>query len=69
MYAVNETNGGSVEAFSFADGKMSSLNIVSSGGAHPCHIEIDKTGKWVTVGNYTGGNLAILQIASRYFAD
>lgn len=62
VYAVNETNGGSVEAFSFADGKMASLNIVSSGGAHPCHIEIDKSGKWAVVGNYTGGNLAILPI-------
>lgn len=62
VYAVNETNGGSVEAFSFADGRMTSLNIVSSGGAHPCHVEIDKTGKWVIVGNYTGGSLAMLPI-------
>ncbi|MDP5120592.1 MAG: lactonase family protein, partial [Spirosomaceae bacterium] len=42
VYAVNETDGGSVEAFSFANGKLTSLNTVSSGGAHPCHIEIDK---------------------------
>lgn len=62
IYAVNETNGGSVEAFSFTEGKMTSLNIVSSGGPHPCHVEIDKTGKWCLAGNYTGGSLAILPI-------
>lgn len=62
VYANNETNGGSVEAFSFVNGKLTSLNTASSGGAHPCHVSVDATGKWCLVGNYTGGSLAILPI-------
>ncbi|MFB0908657.1 MAG: lactonase family protein [Spirosomataceae bacterium] len=62
VYAVNETNGGSVESFAFSEGKLTSLNMASSGGPHPCHVEIDKTGKWCIAGNYTGGSLAILPI-------
>lgn len=62
VYANNETNGGSVEAFSFDKGKLTSLNTASSGGPHPCHVAVDATGKWCLVGNYTGGSLAILPI-------
>jgi 6-phosphogluconolactonase len=43
-------------------GNLTKLNTQSSGGAHPCHVSIDKTGKWVLVGNYSGGNLSILPV-------
>lgn len=62
VYAVNETNGGSVESFSFLDGKLTSMNKESSGGSHPCHVTVDATGKWCLVGNYTGGSLSVLPI-------
>jgi 6-phosphogluconolactonase len=64
IYAVCETDGGSVESLSFDrnSGIFKKLNIVSSGGAHPCHINIDKTGKWVFTGNYTGGSIGVLPI-------
>lgn len=61
VYSVNETDTGSVTAFSFEkkSGILTKINTRPSGGAHPCHINIDKTGKWVIVGNYTGGNLSV----------
>lgn len=62
VYAVNETDGGSVEAFKLNEGKLTSINMKSSGGAHPCYVTVDATGKWCIVGNYTGGSLAILPI-------
>jgi 6-phosphogluconolactonase len=34
------------------------LNQVSSGGTGPCHVALDKTGKWVFVANYGGGSVS-----------
>jgi 6-phosphogluconolactonase len=65
IYSVGETDAdGSVSAFSFdkKSGTLTKLNTQSSGGANPCHVSIDKTGKWVLVGNYSGGNLSILPV-------
>ena len=64
VYAVTETSDGSVTAYSFdkKSGNLTKLNTQSSGGADPCHISIDKTGKWVLAGNYSGGNLSILPV-------
>lgn len=65
VYSVGENDIDSfVYSFSFdkKSGSLTKLNTQSSGGAHPCHISIDKTGKWVLVGNYSGGNLSILPV-------
>ncbi len=64
IYTVCETDGGSVQALNFSQvtGKFKHSNIVNSGGAHPCHIALDKTGKWVFTGNYTGGSLGVLPV-------
>ncbi|MGR3811773.1 lactonase family protein [Jiulongibacter sp. NS-SX5] len=62
IYAVSEVNGGSIRAFSRTDTSMTFINEQSSGGVHPCHVAIDKTGKWVFAGNYTSGSLAVLPI-------
>ena len=64
VYSVAETSDGSVTAYSFdkKSGNLIKLNAQSSGGADPCHVSIDKTGKWVLVGNYSGGNLSILPV-------
>jgi 6-phosphogluconolactonase len=61
-YVVGEVDGGSVTALSIGDSTISQLNTVSSGGVHPCHIAVDKTGKWVFAGNYSSGSLAVLPI-------
>src|SRR5205085_2671489 len=33
-----------------------------SGGDHPCYVQVDKTGKWVFVANYTSGSLSVLSV-------
>lgn len=67
IYAVNETGGddpGYVSAFSFdkKNGKIKLINSQKTGGDHPCYITIDKTNKWLLVGNYSGGNVSALPI-------
>lgn len=62
VYSVNEDQPGMVTAFSFdkMKGQLKQLNSKPSGGDHPCYVTVDKTGKWVIVGNYSGGNLTVL---------
>jgi 6-phosphogluconolactonase len=66
LYAVNEISEyegqktGGVSAFVIdpKTGKLTFLNEVSSEGPGPCHITLDRTGKYVLVANYDGGSLA-----------
>ena len=68
VYAVNEIekdgNGGNVSAFSFdnKNGNLSFINQQLTGGDNPCHVKIDKTGKWISVSNYSSGNFSILPL-------
>jgi 6-phosphogluconolactonase len=70
LYAVNEVGNykgqksGAVSAFAIdhASGKLTLLNQVASGGADPCYITVDKTGKFVLVANYTGGSISAFPI-------
>ena len=67
LYAVNEVpnnegrSSGAVSAFAIApkSGKLTLLNQVSSGGAEPCYVSLDKLGKYALVANYTGGSVAV----------
>lgn len=64
VYAVNEDNTGSVSAFSFNkdSAKLTFINQTTSGGVHPCYINISKEGKYVVVANYTSGSIAVCGI-------
>lgn len=67
IYSVNETNGstpGKVSAFSFdkLTGKLALVNQQATGGDDPCHLAISNNGKWLTVGNYSSGNVTVLSI-------
>ncbi|MGB0006617.1 MAG: lactonase family protein [Candidatus Sulfotelmatobacter sp.] len=70
LYAVNEVGNykgqksGAVSAFAIdsTTGKLTLLNQVASGGADPCYITVDKTGKFVLVANYTGGSVSVFPI-------
>jgi 6-phosphogluconolactonase len=72
LYAVNEVgefNGakaGSVTSFAVdaASGGLTSLGVESTGGAAPCHVQCDKSGKFVAVANYTGGNIAMFPVGA-----
>lgn len=67
LYSVNENGGtkqGEVSAFSFdaAAGQLKFLNKQPSGGDGPCYVTVDNSGKWLLVGNYSGGSLAALPV-------
>ncbi len=70
LYAVTEIDhfgaqkGGAVSAFSIdpRNGKLTLLNQVATQGAGPCHISLDKSGKYVLVANYDGGSIAVFPI-------
>ena len=70
LYAVNEmwnpagSPSPSVTAFGIAadTGLLTYLNAQPTGGAGPCHLVVDPTGKNVLVANYGGGSLAVLPI-------
>src|SRR5262249_4297381 len=40
------------------------LNQVGFRGTDPCHISLDRTGKYILVANYSGGNVAVLPVAA-----
>lgn len=72
LYAVGEISdfggkkAGGVSAFSIdqATGKLTLLNQQTSGGAGPCHLTVDATGKAVMVANYGGGSVESLPIGA-----
>ena len=70
LYAVNEIgnykgekNGG-VSAFTIdhETGKLTFLDEVVSRGAGPCHVSLDKTGRYVMVANYSSGSVAVFPV-------
>ena len=68
LLAVRETledknqNMGYIELFKVDDaGNLTSVNKVSSGGAHPCHVAVNEDGA-VIASNYTGGNVTLMRI-------
>jgi 6-phosphogluconolactonase len=69
VYAVHEVapqdgKGGDIAAFTFnkKTGTLTFINRQLSGGDHPCHVEVDKTGKWLFASNYSSGSLSVLPI-------
>jgi 6-phosphogluconolactonase len=70
LYAVNAVPeqdgrpGGSVSAFAVdpATGGLTFLNRQPSHGAGPCHVSVDRSGRWAFVANFGGGSIAALPI-------
>ena len=70
LYAVSEIGDfegrktGAVAAFLVAPdtGRLTPLNQRPSGGAGPCHVSVDATGKCALVANYGSGSVAALPI-------
>lgn len=71
VYAVNETTdfggqaSGGVTSLAVGEGGVPAVRgtrRASRGGA-PCHLSIDRTGRWALVANYVGGNVAVLPVA------
>jgi 6-phosphogluconolactonase len=72
LYSTNETDRvgdgheGTVSAFAInpADGRLTLLNTVRSGGAGPTYVSFHPSGKFLLVANYFGGSVAVLPILS-----
>ncbi len=67
VYAITEKAGidaGSVSAFNFNNltGKLSFINKISSGGDHPCFVDVHPSGKLLAVANYSGGSFSYIKI-------
>lgn len=67
LYACTETrtvNAGGVTAFKFnrSTGQLKQINKQSSGGDNPAYVNVNKSGKWVIAGNYSGGSLAAFPV-------
>jgi 6-phosphogluconolactonase len=70
LYAVNEIsnyenqNTGSISSFSIdrETGKLTFLNKVSSGGAGPCYLALDRTAKYLLAANYDAGTVAVFPV-------
>ena len=70
LYSANETDRvgerkeGTVSAFAIdrADGKLTPLNTVPSGGAGPTYVSLHPSGRYLLVANYFGGSVAVLPI-------
>ncbi|NTW25023.1 MAG: lactonase family protein [Lentimicrobium sp.] len=72
LYAVNELDSfqnqptGAISVFEInrKSGKLTFLQQISSLGAAPAHLSLDKSGRYLLVANYNGGNVAVFPIGS-----
>jgi 6-phosphogluconolactonase len=72
LYAVSEVRefgdrrNGAVHAFvtDRDTGGLTPLNVQPSGGAGPCHVSIDSTGRLVLAANYASGSVVALPVAA-----
>jgi 6-phosphogluconolactonase len=70
LYAVNELKSykgestGTLSAFSLdADtGRLRFINKVATHGTDPCHVTVDRTGKYAFVANFASGSAAVLPV-------
>lgn len=70
LYSANETDRsgpnreGTVSAFAVdrADGRLTLLNTVRSGGAGPTFVSLHPSGRFLLVANYFGGSVAVLPV-------
>jgi len=72
LFAVNERSdfggarSGSVTSFAIDSqtAKLKELSVEASRGADPCHLALDRTGRFLAVANYTGGSVAVLPVGT-----
>jgi 6-phosphogluconolactonase len=61
---MNGESGGGVAAFALSEetDMPTLLNRRCTGGGLPCHVTLDRTGKWLLAGNYRGGSFAVFPV-------
>lgn len=51
-------------AINKATGMLTEINSEPTKGAGPCHLALDKTGRFLAVANYNGGNFALFPVGT-----
>lgn len=65
LYAVSETENGTVQAFAVApDGALSPAGIPQPTGNGPCHLSVAPGNHHLIAANYGGGSLAVFPLAA-----
>jgi 6-phosphogluconolactonase len=72
VFAVNELQtfegaaSGSVTSFAVdpATAKLTQISVQPSRGTGPCHLALDRTGRYLAVANYGGGNFALFPVGA-----
>src|SRR6185436_19337013 len=72
VFAVNElpsfegAASGSVTSFAVdaVTAKLTQISVQPSKGAGPCHLALDRTGRFLAVANYSGGNYSLFPVGS-----
>ena len=65
LYAASERMSGDGVVTAYAIGRNGTLTLLNSehtGGAGPCHVQVDRTDAYVVVANYFGGSVCLLPI-------
>jgi len=63
-YAVNEGDGGQLNAFSVdaASGDLTFINQQPTQGSAPCYVSVHSSGRWALVANYSSGSMTVFPI-------
>jgi len=72
VFAVNELESfrgaasGSVTSFAAdpATAKLTEISVQPTRGAGPCHLALDRTGRYLAVANYGGGNFSLFPVTA-----
>jgi 6-phosphogluconolactonase len=60
LYAVNEQSNGAVTSIAIgAGGGLRVINTQSTGGADPCHLTLDPSGRYLLSANYSSGSVSV----------
>ncbi|MFD5828101.1 lactonase family protein [Lentzea sp. NPDC060358] len=60
LYAVNETSRGEVTAIDAT--RLKVVNKQATGGADPCHLTLDPSGKFLITADYSSGSLSVFPV-------
>ncbi|WP_245734158.1 lactonase family protein [Lentzea jiangxiensis] len=62
LYAVNETSRGEVTAIDATT--LAVVNKQPTGGADPCHLTLDPSGKFLVTADYSSGSLSVFPVGA-----
>jgi 6-phosphogluconolactonase len=66
LYAVAEEDEGGVAAWALVHGApREPLGTGATGGADPCHLTVDRSGRFLVTANYTGGSVSVHRLDAR----